>query len=196
MLLSLLLLFTLCSVLCQTDGEIGLRHLDDARLPHLDRSGDRPGDDALRPETRGDRLLIADAILQTENRWQRSGSHRRGQFVQHGRGVIALDCEHGEVKGRGAGKGLSLLGVERLMYRGNRADRADRMRRAIGRAQFQTARPHSRCRARAADQCHVVPCRGQLAADKTANGPGADNQDTKVAHLLVFNPGTPGLQIV
>ena len=54
------------------------------------------------PTRAGDRLLVSDAILQTENGWQRRGAGRcdRDEFVERGRRVITLDGKDGEIERR------------------------------------------------------------------------------------------------
>ena len=140
---------------------------DVARPAHANRRGQRPSDDALGAKRRGQRVFVANAVLQAEDREVLRTRRDRAQLGDGGGGVITLDGENGEVKGR-AGPGLG----ERPRG-GHGADAVI----AVFVGQLQPIGGDGGGKARASDQRHRLARLGQFAAHQAANRARADDQD-------------------
>ena len=143
-----------------------------AKFRHCDRVQHRAGDDLRSPKRHTQQVFIADAVLRGEETIDPIGVGT--QRLNRCHGVVGLHTHDRQIEVRRVRKGLFQRseGIE-VRNRGLsfRFDEA------------QAARTYCVNQMRAIKQCDVV-LRGQFAADESADGPGADDEDV---HLRLFD---------
>ena len=155
------------------DADAAMRLLHDLTQPRFrDGRGDCPRDHPVDAERRRDQRLVVDAVLQRQHR--RDPDPGAGQFLQGGRGVERLQREHQDVPARGREGSPGLGEQAHVSYPARPRTRRD----------AQTPFGDRLGRARLLDEAHLVPRRGEGAADIGPQGSGAQEAELHGVSLV------------